>query len=75
MINFNDQDTIKIKKPDPEVPEISVGDELDEDNKDYSSIIPYDRGNSITRTTTWSQEDTGEARNHNKVMVRSTIVS
>ena len=64
MINFNDTDTIITNRTNPEVYAYSnvanrynsptFGDQLyedNEDNKDYSSIIP-------------SQDDVAEARNH-----------
>ena len=83
MINFNDPDTSVMNGTNPEVyddeaPEIPVKDELYEDyedNKDYSSIISYDRENPIVRMTASTQDDIAEARNHYETMVRSTTVS
>ena len=56
----------------------TFGDQLykdNEDNKDYSSIIPYDRENPIVMMTASTQNDIAEARNHYEVMVRSKTVS
>ena len=84
MINFNDPDTIIMNGTYPEVydddeaPEIPVEDGLYEDyedNKEYSSIIQYDREDPIVMMIASTQDDIVEARNHYEAMVRSTTVS